>query len=150
MQQSTLIVAASRSLRWLASMRLTQLLLAMLGLATLLSYMARGVDSLALGVPMALLVANLAAAVLTNDSFRRQPALLAFHLALVTITALLAVGQLTAVNGRFELTEGVPYDGTLLGGTRGAWSRQLVDASFVHRGFTVEYDAGMRRGRTRK
>jgi cytochrome c biogenesis protein ResB len=149
MQQSTLIAAGTRSLRWLASMRLTQALLAMLGLATLLSYLARGIDTLTLGVPLALLVANLLAAVITNPSFRRQPALLVFHLSLVAITALLAVAQLTAVSGRFELTEGVPYDGTMLGGSRGPWSRQLVDASFVQRGFAVEYDTGMRRGRTR-
>jgi cytochrome c biogenesis protein len=148
MQQSSLNAAGSRALRWLASMQLTQVLLGMLGLATLLSYFARGIGSLTLGVPLALLVANMTAAVITNASFRRQPALLVFHLSLVVIVALLAVAQLTAVNGRFELTEGTPYDGTLLGGTRGPWSRQLVDATFIHRGFTVEYAPGLKRGRT--
>lgn len=149
MQQPTVMSASARSLRWLASMRLTQVLLGMLALATLLSYLARGIDSVTLGVPLALLVANLVAAVITNAAFRRQPALLMFHLALVAVVALLGLGQLTSVNGRFELTEGVAYDGTLLGGTRGYLSRQLMDASFVHEGFTIEYAAGMRRGRTR-
>src|SRR5512137_1612656 len=119
MQQSAMITAGERSLRWLASMRLTQVLLGMLGLATLLSYFARGVDTLAVGVPLGLLVANLVAAVLTNAVFRRQPALMAFHLALVAIVALLGLSQLYALNGRFELTEGVAYDGALMAGTRG-------------------------------
>jgi cytochrome c biogenesis protein len=149
MQQSTVTALGASSLRWLASMRLTQVLLAALGTATLLAYLASGVGWIAIGLPLALLVVNLVAAVITNATFRRQPALLMFHLSLVAIVALLGLGRLTAVNGRFELTEGIPYDGTLLGGSRGAWSHQLVDASFVQQGFTVEYEKELRRGRTR-
>lgn len=148
MQQSAMITASERSLRWLASMRLTQVLLGMLGIATLVSYFARGVDTLAVGVPLGLLVANLVAAVLTNAVFRRQPALMAFHLALVAIVALLGLSQLYALNGRFELTEGVAYDGSMMAGSRGPLAAPLVDASFVHEGFTIEYGPGLRRGNT--
>jgi cytochrome c biogenesis protein len=99
-------------------------------------------------VPLALLTLNLIAAVITNASFRRQPALLMFHLSLIAVVLLLGASRLTAVAGRFELTEGTAFDGTLLAATSGPLAAPLT-ASFVNGGFSVEYGAGHRRGKTR-
>ena len=43
-----------------------------------------------------------------------------FHLSLIAIVALLAASRLTSVTGRFELTEGMAFDGTLLSSSSGA------------------------------
>jgi cytochrome c biogenesis protein len=120
----------------------------MLAAATLAAYLADGIGALTLGVPLALLTVNLVAAVLTNATFRRQPALLMFHLSLIAIVMLLAASRLTAVAGRFELTEGTAFDGTLLSSTSGPLAAP-VRASFVNAGFSVEYGTGLKRGRTR-
>ena len=150
MHQPTVISPALlRPLRWAASMRLTQVLLGMLAAATLAAYMADGLGTLTLGVPLGLLTVNLVAAVITNATFRRQPALLMFHLSLIAIVALLAVSRLASVTGRFELTEGMAFDGSLMTSSPGALASPRVDASFVNAGFTVEYGAGLKRGRTR-
>lgn len=148
MHEPTVITAAFRPLQWAGSMRLTQVLLAMLAVATFAAYLADGVGTLTLGVPLALLTLNLVAAVVANASFRRQPALLMFHLSLIAIVLLLALSRLTAVTGRFELTEGSAFDGRLLASSRGWLASPRVDASFVHSGFTVEYASGLKRGRT--
>lgn len=149
MHEPAVMSPVMRPLRWAASMRLTQVLLGMLAAATLAAYMADGIGTLTLGVPLGLLTVNLVAAVITNASFRRQPALLMFHLSLIAIVALLAASRLTAVTGRFELTEGAAFDGTLMSSSSGALASPTVDASFVNAGFTVEYGSGLRRGRTR-
>lgn len=148
MREPTLISPAIRPLRWAASMRLTQVLLAMLGAATLAAYMADGIGAVTLGVPLALLTVNLIAAVITNASFRRQPALLMFHLSLIAVVMLLGASRLTTVAGRFELTEGTAFDGALLASTSGPLASP-VTASFVNGGFSVEYGPGLRRGKTR-
>lgn len=149
MHEPTVMSPVMRPLRWAASMRLTQVLLGMLAAATLAAYMADGIGALTLGVPLGLLTVNLVAAVITNASFRRQPALLMFHLSLIAIVALLAASRLTSVTGRFELTEGMAFDGTLMSSSTGALASPTVNASFVNAGFTVEYGAGLKRGRTR-
>ena len=148
MHEPTLISPAIRPLRWVASMRLTQALLGMLGAATLAAYMAEGIGALTLGVPLALLTVNLVAAVITNASFRRQPALLMFHLSLIAVVMLLGASRMTAVAGRFELTEGTAFDGSLLASTSGPFAAPVA-ASFVNAGFSVEYGTGHRRGKTR-
>jgi cytochrome c biogenesis protein len=148
MHEPTLMSPMMRPLRWAASMRLTQVLLGMLAAATLAAYMADGIGTLTLGVPLTLLTVNLVAAVLTNATFRRQPALLMFHLSLIAIVMLLGASRLTAVAGRFELTQGTAFDGALLSSTSGPLAAP-VRASFVNAGFTVEYGPGLKRGRTR-
>ena len=149
MHEPTLITLGSRPLRWAASMRLTQVLLGMLAVATLAAYLADGIGVLTLGIPLGLLSLNLFAAVLTNATFRRQPALLMFHLSLVAIVTLLGASRLTSLTGRFELTEGTAFDGTLLVSSGGLFAAPGVEGSFVNNGFTVEYGAGLKRGRTR-
>ena len=85
MQQSAVIAWG----RPFASLRLTLAALALLALDVLLTYRAEVRASWPLAVPLALLSVNLVAAVLSNATFRRQGALLAFHLALIAIVLLI-------------------------------------------------------------
>ncbi|MBL8362616.1 MAG: hypothetical protein JNN18_19170 [Rubrivivax sp.] len=103
-----------------------------------------------LAAVLGLLGACLAAALGVHPRLRRQPALLVTHLALVALVVLVGLGRLLALDGRFELTQGVAFDGQLLDGERGAWHRERLHAlRFRHHGFEVDYAAGRRRGATR-
>lgn len=100
--------------------------------------------------PLLVGAANLSAAVLTNPVFRRQTALLTFHLALLAIVVLVAAGRLTYLKGGLELAEGEAFSGDLTRSERGPWHRsQLGRAQFVNDGFTIRYEKGVRRAETR-
>jgi hypothetical protein len=99
---------------------------------------------------MALMALNLVAALVLHARLRRQLPLLVSHLALLAVVLLAAVGRLASLDGRFELTEGVPFEGRLLDGQVGAWHRdRLHRLAFRHEGFEIDYAAGRRRGPTR-
>jgi cytochrome c biogenesis protein len=103
----------------------------------------------ALVVPLALLALNLIAAVATNPVFRRQMALLSFHLALIAIVLLVAAGRLTYLKGQVELSQGEWFDGTLTQREAGPWhAGALAEVRFVNDGFSIDYDVGVRRGAT--
>lgn len=103
-----------------------------------------------LAAVFALLGGSLAAALVVHPRLRRQPALLVAHVALLVLVVLVGLGRLLALDGRFELTQGVAFDGQLLDGERGAWHRERLHAlRFRHHGFEVDYAAGRRRGATR-
>ena len=60
------------------------------------------------------------------------------------------VGRLTALDGRFELTQGEPFDGSLLDRDAGALHvERLAELSFRHDGFEIDYAPGRKRGATR-
>lgn len=104
----------------------------------------------ALAIPLALLAASLAAALIAQPRFRRQVALLVFHLALLALLLLVVVGRLTGLQGRFELTQGFAFDGQLLDHEAGAlhpW--HLRELAFMHDGFSIDYAPGLKRGPTR-
>ena len=93
---------------------------------------------------------NLAAALVVHPAFRRQLPLLVAHLALLALVVLVGLGRLLALDGRFELTQGVPFDGTLIDAERGPLHRERLRAlAFRHEGFEIDYAAGRRRGATR-
>jgi cytochrome c biogenesis protein len=103
-----------------------------------------------LAVPLALLAVSLAAALVAQPRFRRQTALLVFHLALLALLVLVVVGRLTGLQGRFELTQGFAFDGQLLDHEAGAlhpW--HLRELAFTHDGFSIDYAPGLKRGPTR-
>lgn len=103
---------------------------------------------LALGI--GLLAVNLCAALFVHPALRRQLPLLVAHLALLVLVLLVAAGRLLALDGRFELTQGVPFDGTLLDHEAGALHvDRLQRLSFRNDGFEIDYAAGRRRGATR-
>jgi cytochrome c biogenesis protein len=80
---------------------------------------------------------------------RRLP-LLIFHFALLLLVLLVGVGRLTALDGRFELTQGVVYEGQLIDSHMGAWHRGALEKLvFRHEGFEIDYAPGRKRGPTR-
>ncbi len=121
-----------------------------MGAAILGAYLSEVPSTWTLAVPLAAFAVNLAAAVVTNPVFRHQIALLVFHLALITIVLLIAVGRLTYLKGQLELAEGEVFDGQLTQEESGPWHpRQLGALRFSNDGFTIDYEKGMRRGFTR-
>ena len=103
-----------------------------------------------LTVVIALLAVNLLAALAMHPALRRQLPLLVAHLALLALALLVAVGRLTALDGRFELTQGVPFDGTLIDRDAGALHHdRLGRLSFRNEGFEIDYAPGRKRGATR-
>lgn len=97
-----------------------------------------------------LLALNLLAAVVVHPAFRRQLPLLVAHLALLALVLLVAAGRLLALDGRFELTQGETFDGTLLDRDAGRLHvDRLQQLSFSHDGFDITYAPGRKRGTTR-
>lgn len=156
MQQSTLTPSDHPRLRMrlalhaLASLRLTLALLLLLLGGTVLAY---GIDAArvwGIVVPLSALALNLVAAIAVNTRFRRQMPLLVFHLSLLALIILIAIGRLTALSGHTEVTVGGEFDGRLVASSRGPWhAGALASLRFTNMGFDVDYAPGLRRGQTR-
>jgi cytochrome c biogenesis protein len=127
-------------LRALASLQLTLWLLLGLLLCTSIFLVARTTSSLWLALPLGLLSLNLLAAILTHPVFRREPALLAFHLALLTLVLLAAVGRLTYFTGQAEVTTGESFDKSVVVRQTGVWhSDRLAQLNFRLDSFVIDY-----------
>jgi hypothetical protein len=127
------------------SLRHTLALVALLAAVVLISP-----TRLPLALVIGLLAVNLLAALVVHPAFRRQLPLLVAHLALLALVVLVAVGRLSALDGRFELTQGVPFDGSLLDREAGLLHvDRLSRLSFRHDGFEIDYAPGRKRGATR-
>lgn len=134
----------------LGSTRLTLVLLPALAAAVVAVGRDSGPPSWALAFPLGALAMNLAAAIATHAAFRAQPALLAFHLALLALVALAAAGRLTYLQGSVELSEGEEFSGRFVAERSGPLHpRELERAVFVNLGFSVDYEPGLKRARTR-
>ena len=132
------------------SLRSTLALLGLLGLAVFAGQAVEALGAPALTVAMALLSLNLVAALVVHPVFRRQLPLLVAHLALLALVLLAAYGRLASLDGRFELTQGVPFDGTLIDARAGVLHHDgLQSLSFSHQGFEIDYAPGRKRGATR-
>jgi cytochrome c biogenesis protein len=139
------------ALEKLASLRLTLVALLLLGLGTAIAYNAQGEGeaTLPLVFPLGLLAVNLMAAVATNKTFRRQSALLVFHLALIAIIVLVALGRLSYLRGSAEVVSGGEFAG-LVKQEAGPWHRDhLASVRFQSQGFTIAYQPGLQRNGTR-
>jgi cytochrome c biogenesis protein len=132
------------------SLRSTLALLGLLGLAVFAGQAVEALGAPALTVAMALLSLNLVAALVVHPAFRRQLPLLVAHLALLALVVLAAGGRLASLDGRFELTQGVPFDGTLIDARAGPLHHDgLQRLTFSHQGFEIDYAPGRKRGATR-
>ena len=134
------------ALLWHAgSPRTTLVLLALLGGGVLLRP-----GGWPLALPLAALALNLLAALLRHPAFRRQAALLVAHLALLALLVGVALGRLLALDGHFELTQGLPFDGQLIDRQAGPLhADRLQQLAFRHDGFEIDYAPGRKRGATR-
>jgi cytochrome c biogenesis protein ResB len=142
----------TRALRTLASTRLTLFGMAFLGVGAALNY-DNPVDTptWVLAAPMSLLAVNLLAAVITNPRINRRGGLLVFHLGLLAIVSLAAIGRMTMMVANVELTEGVAFLARdIINVREGPWHRGSLDrVGFVQGSYTIDYRAGMSRGPTR-
>lgn len=133
--------ALSSVLNILASLKLTLLVLVAIGAGVLVAYLSEVRTTWALVAPLTLFAVNIAAAVATKAAFRRQTALLVFHLALIAIVLLIAIGRLTYLTGTLELTKDVPFTGELTTSEAGPLHRgHLEDVRFINEGFEIDYE----------
>lgn len=134
----------------LGSLRATLAGFALLGAVVLAGRVVDTGWAVALGAVLAGLAVNLLAALVVHPGLRRQLPLLVAHLALLALVALAGLSRLVSLEGRFELAEGVEFDGTLLDARRGAWHHDALEAlRFRHAGFEIDYAPGRKRGATR-
>lgn len=145
--------AAAAAWRWgerLASPRLSLALMVALfgvGVAVLRYEVSPVVPVSVVGVAMGV---NLLAALATHPAFRRATALTVFHVCLLAVAVLAAVGQLSRLQGSVEVTEGEdfrPERGFFDAGPL-HWDR-LDRVWFRNDGFTIAYAPGLKRGATR-
>ena len=142
----------NKLLRPLASLRLTLAGMFLLAIGAGLSYNNPASTPVwVLVVPMALLACNLLAAIITNPRINRRGGLLTFHLALLGVVVLAAIGRLTHLEANVELLQGSAFSKTeLFDDSRGPLhSGNLDRVQFVQGPYTVDYAAGMVRGLTR-
>lgn len=136
-------------MRALASLKLTAAALLLLAGGVTWAYLARGRAEIAVVPPMALLAMNLLAAVLVNAAFRRQAPLLVFHVALLALVVLIAVGRLSYLNGRAELATGEEFSKLLDSESGPLHVSRLERVSFVNEGFEIDYAPKWKRIETR-
>ena len=142
--------AAAAWLKRLASLKLTLVMLIALVAGVLAYDPDVGATVWLLVAPLFLGALNLGAAMCVSPVFRRQTALFTFHLALLAVVLLVAIGRLTYLKGELELAEGEAFSGELTRSESGPWHRSRLErAQFVNDGFTIRYEKGVRRGETR-
>jgi hypothetical protein len=136
----------------LASLKFTLVVIVLVGAGITISYRSEGTTTWALALPLFLFSLNIMAAVWTNPVFRRKKPLLVFHLALITLVLLVALGRLTYMKGRVEVADGEIFSSRQAIVDKGPWHwGQLDRVSFINDGFTIEYvpgDSGVERGTT--
>lgn len=102
-----------------------------------------------IGVPLAGLVINLAAALAAHGSLRGQPMLFAFHALLGLLVLLIGADQLSALRGHVEMTEGAMFDPAIAEVELGPLHPYALDeVAFVQGGFEIRYLPGMKRRET--
>ena len=135
----------------MASLKFTLLGMVLLLIGASLSY-GNPMDTpvWVLVVPMFLMALNLTAAIATNKRINQQPGLLVFHVCLLLIVVLAAVGRMTHMDAHLEIVSGTEFSSDkLLEVDSGPWhSNSLDKVHFVQGFFTVQYAPGMKRGLT--
>ncbi len=133
-----------RFLKALASLKLTFAALILLAAVAVAFLWRDDVPGSVLAAPFGLMAVNLMAAIATNPSFRRQGALLVFHLALLALALLAAASRLTYLKGTLELADGTEFAGTLLEADAGVLHPfdTLQRLRFASLGFDIDYAPG--------
>ncbi len=136
-------------MRWLgrlASLRLTLAGFFFLAFGILVAYFNESHTSPWLTAALLLMAINLMAAIVTRPHFRRQRPLLVFHLALLALIVLVAVGRLSYFGGQAEVLSGTEFDGRLRIVEEGPWHIRGYDRlRFTNDGFTITYGEGLYR-----
>lgn len=122
------------------SLRWTPIFLLLFGLGAIGAAQGVATPTPLLVVPLALLAVNLLAAIVRNATFRAQPGLLVFHVALLGAVLLAGMGRLTYLKGWVELSQGEAFQGVLMGVEKGEFHQgELERVVFVNEGFVKEY-----------
>lgn len=103
----------------LASPRLTVLFFMLTAAAALAAAYRVTTPTVLMAAPFALLLANVGAAILVQRRFRADLPLLLFHLALLSLVALIGLARLIYMTGTLTLTSGTAFDGQLTTDVRG-------------------------------
>ncbi len=100
--------------------------------------------------PMLILVINLISAITVNKKINRQPGLLLFHLSLVSLVVVIAVGRMTHLDAQIEMVVGQRFDiANVVEIQQGPWHIGNLDSiDFIQGPYVVSYDPGLRRGPT--
>lgn len=146
----TNIVRVMSILHRLASLRLTAVLMVMFCAGILIAYFGNLPFSPVISACLGILAMNLMAMIATNPRFRQQRPLFVFHLALLAIILLVALGRMIYLKGEAELVEGLEFDGQLVSMEAGPWHPWRLDQTkFINHGFSVAYAPGLKRLETR-
>lgn len=139
-----------RLLRLLASNRVMIAGFALLGAATLLSYVRPEAPAGMMVSPLALLAVNLVAAIMVRPALRRG-GLGLFHACLLGLLVLAGWGRLTHLDGRVEVAEGTALDPRQVQVTaQGPWhGTGWQRLAFAQGSWEVDYAPGVRRAHTR-
>ncbi len=144
------VVGRRGALQRLASLRLTLWLFVLFALAIGGYFVTGRRQEWWIAVPLLLFALNLLAAIVVQPRFRHQPPLLTFHIALLVLVVLVALGRLSYLNGELEVTSGSAFNGQLSRYRAGPLHPWRVDEmAFVLERFSIDYDAGGYRGATR-
>ncbi|MBL8351356.1 MAG: cytochrome c biogenesis protein ResB [Burkholderiaceae bacterium] len=142
---AAIIRVATPVIAHLGSLRAT-----LAGLALLAAVVLARPDWQALSLVIGALAINLTVALAHHPGLRRRLPLLVAHLALLALVVGVAFGRLTALDGHFELTQGLAFDGQLIDQASGPLYRPpLHRLAFRHEGFEIDYAPGRKRGATR-
>ncbi len=132
----------SRWAQQLASLRLTLALIGLFFVAVAALRWSDLTPTWLLALPLGLLAVNLSAALWVHRGLRRKGPMLVFHLALLALLLLAAVGRLTYLKGEAEVTEGADFGGQLSEVESGPWhTGNLERVEFRNLDLRVHYRA---------
>lgn len=140
-----------RFVKKFASLKITLTGMCLLCVGAVLSYgNPQGTSIWVLVIPMIILAVNLMAAIATNPRINQQPGLLVFHVSLLLLLSLAAIGRLTHIDAHLELVAGTEFDpGKLIEVRAGPLhSGNIEKVHFVQGSYTVQYAPGLKRGLT--
>ena len=138
---------------WIAHFGSLRHTLALMGLMAAVVLAGAAAGTLYGGLLLAVFVLlglQLVVGLLLHPGLQRQLPLVLFHVGLLALGLQVGLSSLMSLEGRFELTEDLPFDGRLLDGREGPLHRNgLQQLAFSHQGFEIDYAPGLKRGATR-
>ncbi len=134
------------ALRVLGGLRVTLYLFGYFATSIAYYYFNKDSSEWWLATPLFLLVVNLFTATLTNPAFRQKQHLFTFHVGLMAILLLIAIGRLTYLKGEVEVTEGEQMPSQLSHYQSGLL-HELKDKEigFQLNNFNIEFDESQRK-----
>lgn len=140
-----------RLLYVMASLKVTLVGMLLLAIGSMLTYGGdTGVTVWVLVIPMLIMAVNLVCAIATNRKINRQPGLLLFHLSLLALVVVIAVGRMAHLDAQLEMVVGQKFDvSNLVKAQQGPWHVGNIDIiNFIQGPYAINYEPGIQRGAT--